>query len=264
MLTHLSVYPGNAIWEFPVRSFFGLQELEIIKPKNLGGLKLVSHHCSALRSLALCGVQVEISSQLIPLLSASATALPDLTALKIICDPGSLESEPPLELISAVSTFLANKQRLRMPDLVLRTPACDEPDWPMWASLPPLPNLEVLSIDVHSYHWSVSEIRRLSSCIPLRLSALLIHARAMFPAVDEQARERHPPEWISLIRKSTSLKYLHILENSGKLNLKQRRRADHPDALQLFGYGPYLHWILRDAQADSAAGRHADDAPAGP
>ncbi|KAI0742227.1 hypothetical protein C8Q80DRAFT_1272941 [Daedaleopsis nitida] len=261
ILTHLSVYPGSVIWEFPVRAFFGLQELEIVAANNLGGLTLVFHHCSALRFLALCAIEVAtISNQLVPLLIASATALPDLTALKIICDCGDLEFFSPHELTFAVSTFLANKQRLRMLDLVLhRDP--EVPGLPMWATLPQLPNLEVLGIDLQSPQWSEGDIRRLDECIPLRLSALLVHATVL-GRLFESLTERHSPEWISLIRKRTSLGYLHILDEQGAMDLKQQLLEDHPDSLQLVGYGPCLRWILRDSDLDP--GDNAEDAPARP
>ncbi|KAI0742235.1 hypothetical protein C8Q80DRAFT_1122588 [Daedaleopsis nitida] len=217
-LTHLSVYPGSAIWKFPMRSFLELQELEIIEPDDLGGLVLVFHHCSALRSLALCALTFPIAEQLVPLLTTSPATLPDLTALKIMIDP-TVYSPP--QVTVAVSTFLANKRRLRMLDTILN----EEPDsleLHIWESLPELPALEVLGFDLHSRHWSTDETQRLDQSIPLSLSALLVDIQIHQPLGTQT--EPYSPEWISLIRKRTSLGYLHVLDVQGTFGRLRKSR----------------------------------------
>ena len=257
-LNRLSIH-GDALWGCQIRSYFHLHELELIFPTDLGGLSLIFHHCTRLRSFSLytSGNRYQLSA----LLESNPTALPDLTSFKLITQRAEISEADH----AALSRFLENKKKLRRLDVSHDT--YDDSVHFLLPFLPVLPALEVLGLDLPSLPfdggWDWINMRDLDEKIPLKISALMVRV----PPEWETEERFTDQEWIKLVRtsiqrnavcrhspsihhlqfkKRTSLGYLHILDGTDDMDLKQQLLEDHPASLQLVGYGPYLRWLRRD------------------
>ena len=195
------------------------------------------------------------------LLESNPTALPDLTSFKLITQRAEISEADH----AALSKFLENKKKLRRLDV--SHDAYDDSVHFLLPFLPVLPALEVLGLDLPSLPfdggWDWINMRDLDEKIPLKISALMVRV----PPEWETEERFTDQEWIKLVRtsiqrnavcrhspsihhlqfkKRTSLGYLHILDGTDDMDLKQQLLEDHPASLQLVGYGPYLRWLRRD------------------
>ncbi|KAI0753836.1 hypothetical protein C8Q74DRAFT_1373762 [Fomes fomentarius] len=236
-LTRLSI-SGDVIWACPIRSLTNLHELELILPNELGGLALIFRHCVDLRSFTLHLNSVADDHPLFPLLQSNPTALPALTAFKLI-------SHLDFDVTSAhgqiLANFLENKTKLRMLDIDCTSQWPDEERVQSYLNiLPALPALNVLGLNLIGCYGE--DVLLLDKLIPINVTALMLHVEVHF---SEDALLRG---WIDLLRKRKSLEYFHIIDYTGDADLKIQLLEDHPESLRLVGYGSYLRWIEHDPE----------------
>ncbi|KAI0776554.1 hypothetical protein BD413DRAFT_644816 [Trametes elegans] len=236
---------SDAIWSLPVRSFLNLRDLTICHPETLGGLNLVLHHSSQLRALALILRENPIG---LPnsVFAPEPDAVPRLSSFKLICVEFAFISDIP-----GLVSFLRGKKDLRRIDVDLNSPhdlGSFPPPTPLthfFDLLSALPKLEIVGLSM-SITSPRADFELLDERLPLSATALLIKlnfSSSAIPATD----------WIDLIRKRRSLRYLHIIDLEGTMDLKQQLLEDHPDSLELVGYGPHLRWLERDPETGAPA-----------
>ncbi|RPD53285.1 hypothetical protein L226DRAFT_511375 [Lentinus tigrinus ALCF2SS1-7] len=240
-LTRLTLY-GNALWRCPVRSLLDLHELEIILPPSLDGLELILHHCTGLRYVTFDLFMCE-NSRLVELLKAHPEALPRLVAFKLFFGHTDLLTR---EQTAVIANFLRGKKALRMLDLADNDISMEEgAEIPLGEMLRELPALEVLGLNAHHAFLpdDVDIVAFLRDHLPPQLSALFLN----FTLDDEDMSFLG---FIDIFRQLTSLRYLHIIDMLGTVDLKQQLLEDHPDTLQLVGYDSFLRWIEHDPEQD--------------
>ncbi|KAI0753826.1 hypothetical protein C8Q74DRAFT_1222358 [Fomes fomentarius] len=237
-LTRLSI-SGDVIWACPIRSLTNLHELELILPNELGGLALIFRHCVDLRSLTLHLDSIADEHPFFPLLQSNPTALPALTAFKLI-------SHSDFDVTSAhgqiLANFLENKTNLHMLDIDICTyHVSDEERVASYLNiLPALPALNVLGLNLNDCYEDALLFDKL---IPINVTAFLLRVEVQF-FEDTLLRGS-----IDLLRKRKSLEYLHIIDYTGNTEFTiLQLLEDHPEPLRLIGYGPYLRWIEHDPE----------------
>ncbi|KAI0692129.1 hypothetical protein C8T65DRAFT_670073 [Cerioporus squamosus] len=239
-LKHLTLY-GDTIWRCPVRSLLGLQELEIILPPSLAGLELVLRHCAELRCVTL-DLHMCTNSRLLELFAAHPDCLPHLTAFKLF-----FEDIQPLTIAQAtlLADFLRRKKTLRMLDLADSEADMEEgTEVPLLRIMPELPALEVLGLNLQRFDYSKEDLEFLGAHLPPQLSALFLNLTL-------DGRDVSPQDWIKILSKLRSLRYLHIIDVLDSVDLKQQLLEDHPDSLELAGYNMYLRWLEHDPEQDA-------------
>lgn len=188
-LTRLSL-SGDVIWACPIRSLTNLHELEIIMPKELGGLALIFRHCVTLRSLTLHQDNIADEHPLFPVLESNLTALPELTAFKLI-DHSAGETNVQRQILA---NFLENRKNLRKLDV------CVGHDWdgerrdPCLDILPTLPALNVLALTFGECYGEDALL--LDKLIPINVTALMLQVEVPFYEYEEDVLLRG---WIDLV-----------------------------------------------------------------
>ncbi|KAI0820541.1 hypothetical protein BC628DRAFT_1524231 [Trametes gibbosa] len=234
---------GETIRDLPVRLFSNLRELEIQGLETLAAFGLILRHCgSQLESLSLVLIAVSLEESLLEDLGSDPKAVPNLRSLKLMtADPywGAVH-----RYSSSIPDFLAHKHLRRLDTNI----PMEGPEGPPQGShsiffelSPNLPELEVLGMTYGGDIVTSADLKKLDDQLPLGLKALLMQFEFMQNNVPSN-------EWIDLFRKRRSLQYLHIIDYAGLLDLKQQILEDHPDSLQLVGYGQNLRWIERDPE----------------
>ncbi|KAI0640854.1 hypothetical protein C8Q79DRAFT_920710 [Trametes meyenii] len=231
---------GDAIWNIPMRSFVNLQELVLQDPETLNALGLVLRHCAQLTSFALVVSSLFAPRQLYRVFEENADAVPELTSFKLIMY-GDCFMQHTEELLR----FLRGKKWLRRLDVELNLDSADEGEYTQWYELlSEFPKLEVLGMGICGHTFTTDILARLDENIPPGVCALLL-------LLDFAHTDVAPAEWIDVFHKRTGMRYLHILDRLEMFDLKQQLLEDHPDALELVGYGPHLRWIERDPETGS-------------
>ncbi|KAI0665521.1 hypothetical protein C8Q78DRAFT_1064264 [Trametes maxima] len=231
---------GDTIWNIPMRPFSNLQELVLQDPETLDALGLVLRHCAQLTSFALVVSSPFAQRQFYRVFEENAGAVPDLNSFKLI-----MRGDCFMQHTGELLRFLRGKKQLRRLDVELNFDPADEGEYTQWYELlSEFPKLEVLGMGIGGHTFTTDILARLDKNIPPGLRALLILLD--FPYTDVA-----PAVWIDMFRKRTGMRYLHILDRFETFDLKQQLLEDHPDALELVGYGPYLRWIERDPETGS-------------
>ncbi|RPD53272.1 hypothetical protein L226DRAFT_587224 [Lentinus tigrinus ALCF2SS1-7] len=141
-----------------------------------------------------------------------------------------------LEQTAVLANFLRGKKTLRMLDLADNDISMEEgAEILLGEILRELPPLEVLGFNAHHAFLpdDVDIVAFLGDHLPPHLSALFLN----FTLDDEDMSSLG---FIDIFRQLTSLRYLHIIDILGTVDLKQQLLEDHPDILQLVGYNSFL------------------------
>ncbi|KAH9852876.1 hypothetical protein C2E23DRAFT_885246 [Lenzites betulinus] len=240
---------GESICSLPLRHFGNLKELDIQHPETFAAFELVLHHCGPqLESLSLVLASLGLEKSLCAALASDPKAVPNLRSFKLIT-PDEYRSSWVNPHSPAIHKFLANK-RLRRLDINTEMYDAHPGAHPrLFDHLADFPELEILGMTYAGERVTSGDLRTLDAALPLGLKALLIY-------YDVEVDDVPMSEWIDMLRKRQSLQYLHII-NCGLsygLDLRQQLLEDHPDSLELVGYGfDSLRWIERDPDTGLSA-----------
>ncbi|OSC98335.1 hypothetical protein PYCCODRAFT_1397227 [Trametes coccinea BRFM310] len=234
---------GTAIWSAPMRLLSGLQEMFLLMPCNLDGLSIVFHHCDELRSFGLFTQHSNCAEELRCAMETMPNALPQLTSFKL----HMYSQSDSLALTNALYAFLRSKKELRRLDVQTRYVSEVDQLAPFYDLLPTLPKLEVVGMKIKGRLFTQEDLKRLDERLPLALTALLIEHNYL--SLEEGSLQG----LIDMLRKRKGLRYLHILDCMYHIDMKQQLLEDHPQSLELLGYGPHLRWIDRDPETGLSA-----------
>ncbi|KAH9910283.1 uncharacterized protein BXZ73DRAFT_109201 [Epithele typhae] len=236
-LHHLSAV-GDLVMMFPPRAFIDVNVLELTHTGILDGLALILRHCERLCDLALIlrtimpSTVSGLSEALVP------DTLPFLESFRFNC---AEEASVPA-VLEVISKFLAGRHILKRLDI---SPADVEDQF--WSGLPPsqpilgmlhtLPSIKALALGFEA-EITTETIEQLSSCVPMDINAFRIGGFVVRDYLIENA-------FLSFVRCRTSLGYLHIFNpHPVGMDYKLQLLEDPPPALELYGFGPYLRWLV--------------------
>lgn len=199
-LTRITV-AGDALWGCAIRSMLGLQELELILPETAGGLALVLRHCFLLRSLTLYPQLAQ--DELLPILTADTTVIPDLQAFKFIYCSTRASSRFDYQHAKALAMFIESKTQLTSLDVQIDDNVPEDPiptlcDFPLLEVIARLPRLEVLGFSFSRPRWAPGDIQSFRGRIPRRLTALRLCV-----SVKQRDNDTLVQEWLDLVRSSS-------------------------------------------------------------
>ncbi|KAH9926584.1 uncharacterized protein BXZ73DRAFT_102844 [Epithele typhae] len=233
-LHHLSAV-GDLVMMFPPRAFIDVIVLELTHTGILDGLALILRHCERLCDLTptpraiMPSTVSELSEALVP------DTLPFLESFRFnFTEEASL---PPI-----LSKFLAGRRILKRLDI---SPADVEdrsstglpPSQPILDILHTLPSIKALALGFEA-EITTETIEQLSSCVPMDINAFRIGGSVVRDYFIENA-------FLSFVRSRTSLGYLHIFNpHPVGMDYKLQLLEDPPPALELYGFGPYLRWLV--------------------
>ena len=198
---------GDFLWGCSIRSMLGLQELEVVLPRTVGGLALVLRHCFLLRSLTLYPLAPD---DVLSTFNADPGALPELRAFKFIYCGIKGTSRFEYRHAQSLARFIENKRRLTSldVDIDLRLPR-DEGrfDEPILDAVAGLPHLEVLGFSLVRSAWGPGDIQFFRQRIPRSLTALRLSV-----SVDHPDNDILLHEWFELVRHNRPLSHLCIAD----------------------------------------------------
>ena len=188
-LTQLTIF-SRALWEFPIHTLQGLEQLSIYSATNLSNTTLLVHHCARLKSLS---VQIDIenaASQFYAVLAAHPKALPNLARFKL----HTTEIQASESDMESLAEFISEKKKLRCLDCSSHSHTVEGMQ-PLLRVLRSLPCLEVLGLDLHCAVVTQELYQALKRALPEGLTALRLDF-----GYDDYADE--VPEDYSLVRSS--------------------------------------------------------------